>query len=319
MCEAFSSVRRGSLVCRLLSLMLLPMALGVGCPGSFVGLGWMGSTSVPETIILPDGDVILPVQLVNHLMFVDVIVNGAGPYKFIVDTASGLTIISPNISRELTKNRLNAATQIGGPSGVIEAPLYRIDSFKIGDVDFQNFTAAEEDVTLIFPGLPFTVDGIIGISLFRSVALSLNYPESNIRIQQDSLTDAIDNCYVLPVTGGDLIGASSYVLPQITITLADQTLLCPLDSGNNGFLLLPSSFEALPFVSPPTPTVSFTINGQMTLLQGKLDGSVAFGCVAYSKPTISVGGSLASLGAVAMQPYVITIDQETKRVRLARP
>lgn len=302
-------------LCILASLLVLPLLLGQGCPTNY---GSPAMSPVPTTIVLPGGDVSAPVEFSGNLMFLDATVNGAGPYKFALDTASSTTSISPALASLFPDNLLNATTQITGPSGTVNAALIRIDSLQIGSMAFQNFTATVDDVSSIFSNTSFTVQGIIGIATFQPLVLTLNYPASQIRVQQGVLPD-VDYCTILPITGGDLLGGMNYTLPQVSITVAGQAVSCPIDSGNSGWLVLPSSFANLPFVNTPQTVTTTTISGQTDYLVGNYNGTVSIGCVSSSQPPIAVGGSLASLGSQAMMPYVVTIDQTTKRVRFASP
>jgi hypothetical protein len=296
----------------LLALFSMPGAMLLLPLGCGQGFDVTSPDAVPTNVVLPSADVEVPVTILNSLIFMDVTVNGAGPYKFLLDTGAALGQVSPEISSQFPGNLLNRTTTIVGPLGeTAPVPLFRVDSLKIGDTDFQNFAVVVRDVPGMFVGAPFAVDGIVGSGLFRNVLLTLNYPAAKIGVRTGALP-AVDDCVIVPITGGDLAGGT-YILPQVSIDVQGQTVSAFLDSGNSGSLLLPESFAGSAFSSPPTPVATFTQNGVTVLLQGTLSGDVTLGCVLLDHPIVQVGGNLTSLGAAGWQTYVVTLDQESKR------
>jgi hypothetical protein len=276
-------------------------------------------TTVPAQVIMPAATVEVPSVIVENLTFVDVTVNGAGPYRFVLDTRAALGQISPTISDQFPGGLLNRSTTTAGPIGTTEAfPLFRVDSLEIGGIQFENFAVIIRDVPGMFSNLPFTVDGIIGSGLFRNVVLTLNYPGRTIRVQNGVLP-AVDGCTILPLSGGDLDADGVYILPQVSIQALGQTLTAFLDSGNAAALLLPESFAGSAFSSPPTTVNTLTQNGATPLLRGALNGNITLGCIQMDHPTVLVGGSLTSLGAAGLQTLVVTIDQSSKSVRFVQP
>ena len=311
-----SLVSRPRLLVVLLVMSAAPLLSPSGCGQSFDP---SLPTTIPAQVVLPDANVEVPVAISGNLIFVDVTVNGAGPYKFLLDTGAALGQVSPAISAQFPANRIDDSIIVTGPLGETNpVPLFRVDSLKIGDADFQTFLVAVRDVPGMFAGTPFPVDGILGSGLFRHVLLTMDYPGEKIRVESGALPPT-DNCEILPITGGDLGPGSVYILPSVSITLEGQTVSVFLDSGNAGALLLPNSYASLPFESQLAPVATFTQNGQTILLHGVLDGAMTLGCIEVDHPTILIGGNLASLGGAGLQSYVITLDQESKAARFVQP
>src|SRR5512140_532980 len=73
-----------------------PAALLLACLLPAAGCGLENPpTTVPTNVLLPVGGVEVPVAIVANQMFVDATVNGAGPYRFALDTGASLSLISP--------------------------------------------------------------------------------------------------------------------------------------------------------------------------------------------------------------------------------
>ena len=125
---------------------ILLLAMGV-CLLSAVGCGTVTPlTTVPTNVVLPVGGVEVPVAIVTNQIYMDVMINGTGPHRFALDTGSALSLISPTVADQFPANQLNSFTTLLGPFGPTSRfQLFRVDSLGIGNMEFQNFSAAIQD------------------------------------------------------------------------------------------------------------------------------------------------------------------------------
>lgn len=249
-------------------------------------------------------------QLVDDWIFVTVYVNNTGPYTFILDTGASSAVVSPRISQQFPESVFGITTTSAGPgTPSIESPLFRIDTLDMGDIRFELVRATVIDLDEPFRNVGFVVDGVVGLPLFEPVALTLDYPGRKIRVQTGVLP-AADNCGIFPVQKTDTN------LLMMWISVAGRSEQALIDTGNNAFLHLPSSYDDLDFTAPTTTGSTTTVVGGSEVILGCLaSGSVGFGCISYDDPCVAVGGEFANLGAEAMMPYVVTIDQTSGLVR----
>src|SRR4051794_8988008 len=70
----------------------------------------------------------LPFALVDHRVFVDVILNGRGPFRFILDTGAGAVL------SEDTARTLGLAVQGGGEGPGVGAAMQRFGTTKLANV-----------------------------------------------------------------------------------------------------------------------------------------------------------------------------------------
>ena len=245
------------------------------------------SAVVPTTLRLPGGDVTVATTVdADGLMFADVFVNDTGPYKFLIDTGAGATVISPRITALFPASIGGTTnTSSGAIAGTVARRLFRVDSITLGSVSFENFQAVEIDVAPLLPNSGFVVEGVLGLPLFRAIALTMDFPGSLVRLRQGPLP-ATDNCNVFDLT------VDSAQLVNFPLTVEGQRVQALLDSGNNSFLFLPTSFDDLMFIGPTTRSTASTVTGSFSVTNGCLaPGAVSFGCFSFSDPCVGIGGN----------------------------
>jgi len=104
---------------------------------------------------------------------VEVMINGKGPYLFAIETGGPFGVI--------VDAKVAAALQLKPPSGASD-PLRSIESLQIGPLTVRNVIAFVRDGT----GL-IGVDGMLGLSTFKELVLTVDYPRRQIRLESDSL------------------------------------------------------------------------------------------------------------------------------------
>jgi len=130
--------------------------------------------------VTPDGEIdYLPDAWVDMYgrPTAEVIVNGKGPFKFMVDTGSTTTVIA---RRHLATLGLPEAgkAMVAGTTGMAEMPVAIFDKLQCGVVLKENLRVAvlsDESVAL--------VDGILGADVFVGRRLVFSIPEKTVRVE----------------------------------------------------------------------------------------------------------------------------------------
>ncbi|MBN1345400.1 MAG: clan AA aspartic protease [Phycisphaerae bacterium] len=293
-------------------------ALVLGCwvaaapllTGGCVPVDSSGPEVVPARVRLPGGDVEVAMRVVNYQAFVDVHVNGAGPYTFIVDTAASMSVVTPLIADQFPQKVFGSTPIHADPStGVVDRPLLHVDTLEMGPIRFEDFQAVVVDVDQALGSLGFEVDGALGLPLFSAIVLTLDYPAGKLRLQSGALP-AADGCTILPVK------PTETGCLKMAVTVAGATHEALLDTGSSAMIRLPEEFEGLPWVEPPSAGSISEVTGSIDVLIGCLaDGAAGFGCLSLDAPCIAVGGSVTNIGGRAFQSYVVSVDQQSRRVR----
>jgi hypothetical protein len=156
----------------------------------------------------------LPFDLVDNRVFVDVSVNGKGPYKFILDTG-GIATISDEVARKLNLNVTNA----GQSSGVGESPVRsgqaHISEIKLGDVTLRDIDVGVlsfDDASAVFGSKP--VQGIIGLPVFEKAVVVIDYlrrqltlvPPDKFSMPADPIVVPFERRGHIPVVDADIGG-----------------------------------------------------------------------------------------------------------------
>ena len=115
----------------------------------------------------------VPFRLLNNHVYVQALVNGKGPYTFIVDTG-GHTLLSPRVVAEAGLKPVGEAVTSGAGDGHSTTGFVHFDEIAIGQVRLRDeigFATAIYDRSI--EGIP--VDGMIGFELIRRMVTQIDY------------------------------------------------------------------------------------------------------------------------------------------------
>jgi predicted aspartyl protease len=246
------------------------------------------------------------VRFVDGVMLENVMVNGSGPYRFMLDTGAeggGRLDISVVEALQIPKTGESQTLTPEGPRAVTE---HTIETLTIGPLTFTGVQVLSRDYhSEIPPGFkPF--DGILGYHLFRDYLLTIDYPARTIKIDRGELPPA-DGETILNIISDDDD-------PEVEVTIGGRTCRALLDTGGMTFVAVPASFEAdLVFSSPPQA------RGPMKM--GPLSGDLRIGAVAFHDPQVLIGSQtdVPIVGARALAALRLTFDQRNRRVHIEKP
>ncbi|ADG10436.1 peptidase A2A [Caulobacter segnis] len=126
----------------------------------------------------PDQLVLLDAGLDQHArMTLEVVINGQGPFQFVVDTGADRTVLTPGLVERLS---LPAGPEIivHGVSGSVTTSTARIDNLRAGDAKLQ-------DVNL--PVLPYDrvgADGLLGVDILEGRNIVMDFPRKRLEIRR---------------------------------------------------------------------------------------------------------------------------------------
>jgi predicted aspartyl protease len=273
------------------------------------------SDVMPARTILPAGaKVSVPMDLATGQPVVEVMLNGRGPYRMFLDTGAGSTVLDRSLSEELGLRKVGE-TRIGDPVNpeAIAADLVMIDSLQIGDVRFEGVRAASWDRSELRRDTN-PPRGVIGFAVFHELLLTLDYPESEVRIRHGRLP-AVDASTVLRYTDSDGI-------PSVPLSVAGVPFVAHLDTGSPGFLSIPENASSGVRFAAPLRELGRgrTVNTEIVFRGAELDGDLMIGKHRFEHPMIMVNDRLpnANLGGRALRDFALTFDQRAKSVRFDR-
>lgn len=179
----------------------------------------------------------IPFQVINGHIYVDVMINGRGPFLFLLDTgASGNGRIDLSLAKSLGINSIGSILNDDGTgNNVTILKKMVVDSIQIGSVKFTD---------LLFYGNDYSkkilttrsIDGIVGFYLFSDLLWTIDYPNKKLILKNGSLD--INDSNTLKYDAGKN-GKRCF----IPISLRKLNIFVNLDTGNQGGLTMPDNLQ----------------------------------------------------------------------------
>lgn len=238
--------------------------------------------------------------LAGQRPMIDVMINGGGPYRMLVETGSASSHLLAH-----------AAARIHGPND-----LHRSDTISFGTAKLIVPTIDE-----VGP-VPITgIDGLLGLDAFSKATLTIDFPARRVVLHRDTLP-AVNN--------RDIVAAHrSVVFWAVNLSLPSGSRSAILDTQNGlSLTVTPKIGSTFAFTTPPVtvgrargPTV-----GDVAVQRARLDGVARIGDVTLEQPIVDLmpkpevlpqDGVI--LGLNVLTNFSISLDQRSQRIRFARP
>jgi predicted aspartyl protease len=250
----------------------------------------------------------IPMEVVHGKPYVMVMVNGRGPFRFVVDTGTGgQALVTPELADKLSlpgagQGRLTDPTG----QGQKDAPVVLIESLQIAGVGFTGIKAIRH--TLF--GEDGSCDGVLGFTLFRDYLLTLDYPNRRLGLASGSLTTDRERSVVgFRMPDG---------VPIVTLHVGELRVDAQLDSGGEGLSLPEQLASHLQFaVNPVLFANGQTLSTRFQIKAAKLASSVRLGKYTFPEPIVEINPAfpLANFGSCPMQNFALTFDQKNLLVQ----
>jgi len=251
-------------------------------------------------------------EVLNGKPYVLALVNGRGPFRFILDTGTGgdAIVTSQLVSAlnlpEAGKVRLNDPSGKGGRS----ASLRLIDTLSVAGADFHAIKAVEHPLIQA----EGSCDGVLGFTLFKNVLLTLDYPASRVTFAEGHLIPD-DGVSIHPFRMPDGV-------PITDLTIGSIQIGALLDSGGAGLSLPERLLAKLRLSSTPTVFAhGQSLSTRFPIKVARLANNVRLGDITFDRPWIEINPAfpLANFGSIPMQHFAVTFDQQSLLVRFSGP
>jgi hypothetical protein len=271
----------------------------------------------PGSTDLGRSEIVLPARLVDNTLIVEAKWDHFGPYHFLIDTGSSVTLVTSELADRY------AAKEVPNP----EAPRVQVQSadgrttvlpatvlrrIELGRARFIDVPALVYDCTPLTRKLGVRIDGVLGFPLFRKIELTLDYPHERVLLRPSQLARP-------PTEGFTLSFNNASKTPLIPVRIGDRTFIALVDSGSDETLSVNPVGLAPRFAFGPTegPTVN-TLTGERTEAVGRLAETVYLGDYAVPRPVVEVTDDLSALGGGILRYFTITFDQGHDKVTFFR-
>jgi hypothetical protein len=252
----------------------------------------------------------VPFELDHGHIFIEVTVNGRGPYRFGFDTgASGIGRADASITSELRLPSVGTAETSDGIR-TASADEVAVRDLRVGMLDRHDVTLLSRDYNGGRKAGMKPIQGIIARDFFADVLVTINYPARMITFSEGSLADS---------PGAIPYGASL----SIPVCFSKNCYPAKIDTGSSRSIVIPKDLAAK--IAATTPTAigqGARTNGVSQLFEMQLLEPVRVGKVTATGQkvlfTVPSDDSI-NVGSDFLKDYVLTIDQRHHLLRIARP
>lgn len=254
----------------------------------------------------------VPMDLASGRPVVELRLEGKGPYRFILDTGAGSTVVDAALARELGL-RAVGETRLGDPSDpeALAAQMVYAESLVLGGVALSGVTMAAFDVRSLMGA---SYGGILGLPDLEAFLVTLDYPRGRVRMERGELD---------PGAAGVVAYDSPDGIISLPLRVDGRVLTAHLDSGNPGGFMLPRAVaDSVALLSGPVEIGrAQTVNSESVVWLARLRGDIQVGGLTYAQPEVHLSDLLdrwANIGFEQLRELAVTVDQRNRRLRLER-
>jgi len=243
----------------------------------------------PDFAIAGGSSTSVPFELLNNHIYVQVRLNGRGPFRMLCDTG-GANVVTPELAKELGLKAEGALEGRGVGEKSEDIGLVKLDTLQLGDA------TVEKQVFYVFPmgalqqveGVEFS--GLVGYEIFKRFVVGLDYEKSR-------LTLTLPTAFKYEGPGGVVSFKFNEHIPQGDGEIDGIPGKFDIDTGSRASLALLG-----PFVEK---------HGLRQKYAPKLEGVTGWGVGGASRSAVSRAQTL-TLGDVTVQAPVTELTLQQK-------
>jgi hypothetical protein len=249
--------------------------------------------------------IVIPMELLASRPLIRAMVNGQGPFAFLVQPESATTQIDRKLAEAL---KLAPQPDISG------TPAFAVD-FGFGSSTMRGVPVDITDMGRVVPefGPAARPRGVISLSVWKDRLVTIDYPGWRVVVEQGALPEP---------NGRDIFLLSPSRELVVPLAIGQRSIACRVDPFFPRGLLLPASDAAqLPQASAPRDMGSISRNGQLVALsEASLTVDAVLGSFKFKSPQVLFArtGDGAILGSEWLRGFSITYDLTHSRARLER-
>src|SRR6266568_2910612 len=250
-----------------------------------------------------------PMEVVHGKPYVMVMVDGRGPFRFLIDTGTGgQALVGTELADQLNLPTVGD-TRLTDPRGQGDhgAEIVLIASLNVAGAEFTGIKAVRHRLY----GEDATCQGLLGFTIFKDYLLTLDYPSQLVKLDSGALTPDGENS-VLPFRMPDGI-------PIANLSIGDTRVEALFDSGGTGLSLPERVASRLKFESVPASFGSAeSLSTRFLVKSAKLGSDVHLGQYTFARPFVEINSAfpLVNFGSFPMQNFLFTFDQANLLMRI---
>lgn len=112
----------------------------------------------------------------------NVMVNGKGPFRFVIDTGASRSTLAPHLARALgLTHSVGRNVMLNGVTGAAEVPTVAVDSLEIGALKFE-----KQNLPVIFTSIMGNADGILGVAGFHDQRIDVDFKRDRVQVVESN-------------------------------------------------------------------------------------------------------------------------------------
>jgi len=265
----------------------------------------------PPTLRFPGDRLELPMPTSGGRATVEVRIGDAGPYRFLIDTGAGVSVVDSRIATALGLEPIGHM-DVGVPGGrQVPADRVLVPTLRVGDLVIEDARPVVLDIAAMTHG---AMDGVLGLDVFGSVLLTLDPVNARAVVSRGALTREMAGVVVLDTAGGRL---------AFDIDVAGHTVPTQIDTGSPAGFTFPASLMAtLPSEKEnEREAVAGLVGGERAVRVRRLEGTIRFAGLEFVNPTVGFmdpSPPVANIGTRVLAELAITIDQRNGLLAVRR-
>ena len=259
--------------------------------------------------------VVVPLQVVDGHITVQVMLDGKGPFAFLFDTGAQGSVMDLAFAREQGLDLGQQITVSSPGGGGRPGYLVSIGRLEVGGLALRGLTS------IAFDGLPFprtatSPRGVLSPYSLAGLLITVDYPGQRLVFRRGALPAPDER----EVFGWDRARG----LPLIPIHIGGQSLSVHLDTGASRGLSLPTALQSRLTFDGPLRDMGFarTVDRAEAVRGGCVKGALTLGRYTLEDPEVSFSDmepGVGNVGGAMLSGLAITIDPANARLRLAGP
>jgi hypothetical protein len=245
----------------------------------------------PADFAIADGksSTTLPFELLNNHIYVQVKLNGKGPFRMLCDTG-GANIVTPELAKELGVEPEGALQGRGVGEQSEDVGLVTLDTLQLGDA------TVKQQVFAVFAMGPFakveglSFGGLVGYEIFKRFVVKVDYERSRLTLTLPAAFAYAGSGTIVPFRFNEHV-------PQVDGEIDGVAGRFDIDTGSRASLDLLG-----PFVEK---------NGLKAKYAAKLEGVTGWGVGGPARAAVSRAKTL-KLGAVSVEAPVTELTLQQK-------
>ena len=266
----------------------------------------------PDRVVLVSEPVDVPMEFVDGQPMVSVTINGAGPFRMLLDTTATANILDDDVAREA---RLKVTGQIKLDdelySQAARADIVRIKKLSICDATFSGFDAVAVDLDKLYEGKR-RYDGILSLAVFARGLVSLDFPNKSVVIENGEL--AFDDGETIFEYTDSADG------PTIKLTFDSINVKVGIDTRSPGACTFPKALKlkvALGY-EPGKGSSGFAIITDMDVREPTIKAMVHIGSYELMTVPVAFKDDHSFIGRKILEHFVVSFDLRNHRVQFMR-